>query len=101
MMLMNHRPELTDAEARRLRREARDAWIKQLGDAWRTPHGDAAEPDLGSRPEVMRRHLEPDNAQARRNAAWATYKDQLGRAWADPGRASAVERQREKWTYER
>ena len=80
------------------------AWIKQTCDAWRTPSRDAAEPDLGSRPEEvmrMRRHLrtEPDDdAQARRDAAWAQYRDQLGNAWKiDPRAATAIERRGEQW----
>jgi hypothetical protein len=96
-----HHAELTD-EVRKLRAKTRAEYLAGLRDAWRTPHRDAAEPDSSSPPEVMRRHLEPDNAHARRNAAWAAYKDQLGRAWrTDLRRADVVEREREKWTHER
>ena len=49
----------------------------------------------------MRRHLrtEPDdNAQGRRDAAWAAYRDRLGNAWrTDPRAATAIERQGEQW----
>jgi hypothetical protein len=78
--------------------------VKKLGDSWRLPHHDAAEPDLGSPPEVLRRHLrtEPDEPgadhQARRDKAWAAYKDQLGNAWrTNPRAATAIERQGENW----
>jgi hypothetical protein len=102
-------------DARREAREARQAWIKQLNDAWRTPVSvrdmrgtpaikDAPEPDNSSQGERLRRHLrteESDEAQARRDASWRAYCDQLGRAWQNPGAANAVERQRERWTAER
>jgi hypothetical protein len=94
-----------DAAARDARTATRDAYfemVKRAENAWRTPIRDAAEPDLASRPEeVMRHHLrtEPDeNAQARRDAAWAQYRDQLGNAWkTDPRAATAIERQGERW----
>jgi len=60
-----------------------------------------AEPDMSSSAETMRRHLrtEPDeNAQARRDAAWAQYRDRLGNAWkTNPSAATAIERQGERW----
>jgi hypothetical protein len=98
----NHQPHygrVTDAAAEARRTAAYDAMVRRLQDAWRLRPKDAAEPDAGT--ELLRRHLrtEPDdNAQARRDAAWARYRDQLGRAWqADPGRATAIERQGEQW----
>jgi hypothetical protein len=88
-------------------RAARDAWIKQTCEAWRTPSRDAAEPDLGSRPEEvmrMRRHLrgteEEDDAAALREKSYAAYKDRLSNAWrgrTDPRAATAIERQGERW----
>jgi hypothetical protein len=90
-----HHAELTD-EVRKLRAETRREYLANLQDAWRTPHRDAAEPDSSS-PPVMRRHLEPDNAQARRDAAWASYRDRLSQAWCDPRSATAIERQGERW----
>jgi len=89
--------------ARDAARAARESWIKQMCDAWkRPPTRDASQPDLGTRAEeMMRRHLrtEPDyDAQARRDAAWAQYRDQLGNAWKiDPRAATAIERQGERW----
>jgi hypothetical protein len=131
MVLMDsmagHRPgyvQLTDEQVA-MRREARDAMIRRAENAWRTrPACDAAEPDLGSRPEeVMRRHLrgKPDDdgapdrgdiraverrrltergaeAQRERDAAWAQYKGRLSGAWRNP--AAAAERnetQLEAW----
>jgi hypothetical protein len=97
------------AIARDAARNERLAYIQRLSDAWRTgapAQGDCAEPDLGTPPaEMIRRHLggnEPDeNAQARRDAAWAAYRDQLGRAWqSNPRAATAIERQRQQWTAE-
>jgi hypothetical protein len=81
------------------------AMCARLRDAWRTlPARDDAQPDNSSPAEVMRRHLrtEPDdNAQARRDRAWAQYRDQLGNAWrqgrTDPSRAAEIERQGEQW----
>jgi hypothetical protein len=92
-------------DARREARRARQSWIQDMTSAWkRTPGRDAGpEPDLGTPPELMRRHLrteESDEAQARRDASWRAYCDQLGRAWQNPGAANAVERQRERWTAE-
>ena len=95
---------LRDARAKAL--AARDQMIQRARDAWkRPPVRDAAEPDQGSRPEErMRRHLRTEEgaeAQARRDAAWAAYRDRLGNAWrmgrVDPGAASAIERQGERW----
>jgi hypothetical protein len=87
---------LADIRAGAIR--ARESYVRRLQDAWRTPKPgpaleprfsrDAAEPDNGSSAETMRRHLrsEPDDdAQARRDAAWNSYKDNLQRAWMNPG----------------
>jgi hypothetical protein len=95
-----------DAAGRDAHTATRDAYfemVKRAENAWRTPPTrDTAEPDLGSRPEeLMRAHLraeEIDEAQARRDRAWAAYRDQLSNAWrTDPGRATAIERQAEMW----
>ena len=95
-------PEADSAE--RVRREARADYIRRLSDAWKRPPRaawDAAQPDLGSRPEELRRHLrtEPDDdAQARRDRAWADYCDRVSNAWrTDPRAATAIERQGERW----
>jgi hypothetical protein len=62
----------------------------RLRDAWRTPVGDFAEPDMGTRPEdleLMRRHLRTESsagAQARRDRAWTRYRDDLQNAWKNP-----------------
>jgi hypothetical protein len=52
----------------------------------------------------MRRHLrtEPDDkAQARRDAAWNAYRDNLQNAWkqgrTDVNAATAIEAQRRRW----
>ena len=87
----------------------RARWIKQTCDAWRTPITvtpvkDAAEPDSSSPAAVMRRHLEPDDAQARRERAYRNYCIELSRAWmqgrADPREADRIERQRRGVTNE-
>jgi hypothetical protein len=97
-----HHAELTD-ELRKLRAKTRAEYLAGLQDAWRTPHGDAAEPDNSSPAAVMRRHLaepdEPDaDVQARRDAIWNDYKTRLGNAWkTDPRAASAIEQQGERW----
>ena len=96
---------ISDArDARAVANASYDAMCARLQDAWRTPGRDFAQPDMGTRPEdlaLMRRHLrtEPDDdAQARRDAAWAQYRDQLGNAWKiDPRAATAIERQGERW----
>ena len=111
--LSDHQPgyrTTADAKVRDARREARDArqaWIKQLNDAWRTPGRDAGpEPDAAE--ALLRRHLrtEPDDdAQARRDGAYRDYVNQLGTAWqrgrTDPREADRIERQRRGWTAER
>jgi hypothetical protein len=99
-----HHAELTD-EVRKLRAKMRAEYLAGLQDAWRTPpHIDAAEPDNSSPAAVLRRHLrtEPDDdAQARRDRAWADYCDRVSNAWrTDPRAATAVERQRRTYTYE-
>jgi hypothetical protein len=79
--------------------DARDEMIRRAENAWRTPVGDAAQPDNSSPPEVMQRHLrtEPDGNAQRKRDAWADYRDRLGSAWrTNPQRASAVEAQLER-----
>jgi hypothetical protein len=83
------------------------AMCQRLQDAWKSRPADAAQPDMSSRPEeLMSYHLrtepdEPAAAQARRDRAWAAYKDQLSTAWmrgrTDPREADVIERQGEKW----
>jgi len=108
-----NRERSSDArDARAAARDARDAYVRRLCDAWRAPsrgggEPDAAEellrgaPDPGDPSAMMARHLrteEPDEAQARRDAAWAQYRDQLGNAWKiDPRAATAIERRGEQW----
>jgi hypothetical protein len=118
MMIMDgYRPgyvQLTDVQIAK-RREARDEMIKRGERAWRTPHRDAAEPDLGSRPEqltrrylwgkpdddgapdpgdpsaVMRRHLteRDEQAQRERDLAWTRYRESLRPIHGPPPRSSA------------
>jgi hypothetical protein len=90
------------------RRSSYDAMVARLTNAWRMP-ARVPLPDAGPRvgggpdaaEQLLRRHLrsEPDDgAQARRDRAWAQYRDQLGNAWkADPRAATAIERQGEQW----
>jgi hypothetical protein len=100
-------PAVLDARAKA--RDAYDEYCSRISNAWRRPPRaawDAAEPDLGSRPEELRRHLrtEPDDAEALRERAYRNYCDELSRAWqrgrTDPRAATAVERQRRTYTYE-
>src|SRR5262249_27181165 len=103
--------------------DARTEYVKRLTDAWRTP---ARDPAQGSKPEeLMRRHVRTDpddDAQARKDASWEAYREQLGNAWknppgvtraetailgggprsvvvkrADPSGATRIERQGEQW----
>src|SRR5215471_5101381 len=104
----DHQPHFaTDTTARRATRDAYFEMVRRAENAWRTPARDAAEPDSSSPPEVMRRHLrtEPDDdAQARRDRAYADYCAKVSQAWqqANPTvRANSVERQRKQWTAER
>jgi hypothetical protein len=105
--LSDHQPgfrSASDSAARDARAAARDAYfemVKRTETAWRLPSRDAAEP---ASEELLRKHLrsEPDdNAQARRDRAWAQYRDQLGRAWqlgrTDPGTAGRIEKEREQY----
>jgi len=106
----DHQPHYaSDTRARQAALDARDQYVRRLRDSWRTPGRDAAEPDLGARPEeLMRSHLQTESsaeAQAKRDAAWSAYKDQVSRAWmmgrTDPQAATAVENLRRRWTAER
>jgi len=104
-------------DARAAARAARDAYVKHLTDAWRTPQRgrDGAEPDMSSSAEEMRAHLQgapglraasdPDidgdallsrhlgeRVQAARDRVWSRYRDGLANAWrTDPSRAAQVE----------
>ena len=88
-------------DARAKARDAYDEYCRRISNAWRRPIRDFAEPDLGSRPEELRRHLrtEPDDdAQARRDRAWADYCGRISNAWrTNPRAATAIERQGERW----
>src|SRR5262249_17757749 len=68
----------------------------RLRDSWRLPVGDAAQPDTGSRPEEVARHVrgdpggetDPDAAESieerverTRGRAWDDYKRRLVSAW--------------------
>jgi hypothetical protein len=83
------------ADARRF--ASREAYVAGLRDAWRTPPRllsstrDAAEPDNSSSAETMRHHLrgdDPDDAQARRDAAAAEYAASISNAWRTPSGAT-------------
>jgi hypothetical protein len=75
--------------------DARDAYVRRLTDAWRHPPScDAAEPDLGSRPEDPRAPsgvTDPDRAasieewvERTRGRIWNDYKTALENAWKHP-----------------
>jgi hypothetical protein len=82
------------SHGRDARMAARDAYIQQLNNAWRTPLRDLAPPIDPSRGPLSR-ETDPDNAADR---AYQSYKDQLANAWrADPNAATAIERQAESW----
>jgi len=96
-------------DAATVRRLAYDAYCQRLRDAWRGTEklgrpnfSDAAEPDAGN--QLLGRHLSAEpvaNARAARESSYEEYRRRLGNAWqqgrTDPGRASAIEQQREKW----
>jgi len=119
------------ATARDAARAARDAWIKQTCEAYKhPPTRDAAQPDTGSPPEELRRHLrdKPDDDSAfgpgdvarlerKRLSQWQEYRDRLSSAWRSPigrtdpagatregsaveRRAAAVEEDRRDFTHE-
>jgi hypothetical protein len=96
-------------DARAAARDARNEYIRALTDAWKTktPHTDAGQLYNSSPPELLRRHhLEPDDAQQRRDRQWAEYCDRLSNAWrnpsgrTDPGAAPTIEKRRQRYTYE-
>jgi hypothetical protein len=101
-----HQPgyrHVTDAavrDARKAARAAYDEYCSRISNAWRRPPRaawDAADPDLGSRPEEPPPPSD-DDAQARRDRAWADYCDRISNAWrANPRAATAIERQGERW----
>jgi hypothetical protein len=91
--------------------------VKRLQDAWKRPGGYQPTPDPFQRTYGQKRPIEPrfstdgaqpdlGNIQARRDAAWNSYKDQLSNAWKspagrlDPNRASGVEAERRAQTFE-
>jgi hypothetical protein len=77
-------------DARTAAQDARDAYVRRLCDAWRTPSCDAAGPDAGT--QLLHRHLrgteEDDNAAAAREKSYAAYKARLERAWRNPAPAA-------------
>jgi hypothetical protein len=119
---------LTTDAARAKARAARQGMIDRATSAWRRQpqrasdmrSRDAAEPDLGTRPDelMMRRHMfgapglpdpstshaaefQGEQAQRRRDAAWVRYRDGLANAWrggrTDPRRAAQEESRLERW----
>jgi hypothetical protein len=105
---LNHQPhyaDLTDARLQdglRKAAEARDAWIRGLQDAWRTPSGQMAQPpDNGAdQPDD-----DPRAAYIRRvSNAWRTPPDLPARDPDDDddpkAAATAVEAQRRRWNAE-
>ena len=106
----DHQPHFADAtDARRAALDARDAMIERARNSWRLSGRDAAQPDLGLRPdELMRGHLATESsaeAQAKRDRIWQKYRDELGQAWrmgrTDPDEAGRIERQGEQWRHGR
>jgi hypothetical protein len=111
-MLSDHQPghrvssDSTVRDARIAARDARESWIRDLTTGWKRASGfrDAGpEPDLGTPPEPLRRHLhtEPDDdAQARRDRAYQEYVRSLDfrtRGRSDPTRAAnEIEREGER-----
>ena len=96
--------------------KARDAMIRRLTGAWRTPSypprvkRDAAEPTLPAprAAPAPRRPVPDDDPQVIRERAYADYAASISEAWktgpggrADPARAAAIEREREVVTNER
>jgi hypothetical protein len=91
-------------DAATVRRAAYDAYCQRLTSAWRTLVRDAAEPDAAE--QLLGRHLSAEpvaNARAVREDSYEDYKRRLGSAWqqgrTDPGRATAIEEQGEKWRH--
>jgi len=75
----------TADEARKIRAEARDGYIKRTCNAWKMPQDqepddETVEPDA----DVLRRHLEPDDAAKARRAAYEDYKQRIQQAWRGP-----------------
>jgi hypothetical protein len=77
------------------------AMCDRVSNAWRRPVRDAAQPDQGSTPAELARHMRADpdeDAAARREKSYAAYKARLEVAWRNP--AAAAERnemQLEAW----
>ena len=83
-----------EVDSRDAREAARDAYVRRLTDAWRTPVGDAAEPDLSSRPSDPRapsgvtdpgaaENIE-EQVERVRGRAWNEYRGRLESAWRSP-----------------
>jgi hypothetical protein len=112
---------LSAADARAGATAARDAMVERLGSAWRTPPAqsgaehhlsrDAAQPDMGTRPDEPDRERIYAERKAALSNAWRTpgkppqdldvgpgvksFVEKVGRA--DPGNAGRIERQGEAW----
>jgi hypothetical protein len=71
-------PDIVDA--RRKAREARDAYVRQLGDAWRSPG------HPGGTVETPRRPTSIADANAMRRSSYLDYVARLGDAWQTPSR---------------
>jgi hypothetical protein len=95
--------DVDDANPRALSIRARDAYVRSLADApsrvlpdcapdrraagGSDRHAALSAPSAASAPQ----RPEPDDPQAERDAAWNSYRDQLGSAWkAGPGPAAAA-----------
>jgi alpha-beta hydrolase superfamily lysophospholipase len=102
----NHQPgfvRVTDnkevRDARKVARDARTEMIRQLGDAWRklplatsatAAARDAPEPDTAV--ALLRGGSEkPDDAQARRDAVYRRYRDDLSNAWRHCGSSACYQ----------
>jgi hypothetical protein len=97
------------ADAAAARRSAHDAYCRRIQNAWRGTEvtsklviADAAEPDASV--TLLGGHLSAEpaaSAAALRESSYEEYKKRVANAWqqgrTDPGRASAIEQQRERW----
>jgi hypothetical protein len=86
-------------DARRAAREARDAYVKQLGDAWRRATPAVASSSIEERRRFV---LDEASAQAMKEAAYKERNRALTEAWrsAPNARADEVEQQRRRVTNE-
>jgi hypothetical protein len=93
----NDRRSRSAGDARAAARRSYDAMVARLGRAWRTPvyqrlvNRDAAEPDLSSPPEIMRRHLRGDEPPDREKMYRQRNAD-LENAWRSPTPGTMIRR---------